>query len=103
MRKPAATLSLLSKLKQRRAVMQAADRQGGELADAQRQVAALESELEAKAREGSALLADNLALKVRAAGTAWSRKAGSRPVVACYSFWRSLAHPCRPLAMAHPC
>lgn len=44
---------------------QVADRQGGDLEDSQRRVQALEAELEAKAREGSALLADTLALKVR--------------------------------------
>ncbi|PRW57326.1 P-loop containing nucleoside triphosphate hydrolases superfamily isoform 1 [Chlorella sorokiniana] len=41
----------------------AAERQGGELADAQSHVQALEAELEGKAREGAALLADTLALK----------------------------------------
>lgn len=47
------------------APVQVAERQGGELADAQRQVQALEAELQAKAQEGAALLADSLALKVR--------------------------------------
>lgn len=47
---------------------QAADRQGGELADAQRHAAALEAELEAKAHEGSALLADTLELKASRRG-----------------------------------
>lgn len=44
--------------------LQAAERQGGELADARSHVQALEAELEGKAREGAALLADTLALKV---------------------------------------
>ncbi|PSC71060.1 P-loop containing nucleoside triphosphate hydrolases superfamily isoform 1 isoform B [Micractinium conductrix] len=43
----------------------AAERQGGELVEAQRMVAALEAELEGKAREGAALLADTLELKRR--------------------------------------
>ena len=46
--------------------LQAAERQGGELVEAQRMVAALEAELEGKAREGAALLADTLELKVGA-------------------------------------
>lgn len=50
-----------------------AERQGGELADAQRQVALLEAELEGKAREGAALLGDTLDLKVWGA----LRKGGS--------------------------
>ncbi len=45
--------------------LQAAERQGGELAGAQSHVQALEAELEGKAREGAALLADTLALKAR--------------------------------------
>ena len=44
--------------------LQAAERQGGELADARSHLQALEAELEGKAREGAALLADSLALKV---------------------------------------
>ena len=44
---------------------QAAERQGGQLADAQRQAQVLEQELEAKSHESSALLADTLTLKAR--------------------------------------
>ena len=52
-------------------IAQVAERQGGELADAQRQAQALEAELQAKAQEGAALLADSLALKVRRRGPPW--------------------------------
>ena len=44
--------------------LQAAERQGGELVDAQRHAQLLEGELEGKARESAALLADTLELKV---------------------------------------
>lgn len=47
------------------APLQAVERQSGELADAQSHAKALEVELEGKAREGAALLADTLALKAR--------------------------------------
>lgn len=52
--------------------LQAAERQGGELSDAQSHVQALEAELEGKAREGAALLADTLALKARHSQGTWS-------------------------------
>ena len=76
---------------------QAADRQGGELADAQRQVQLLEAEVEGKAREGNALLADTLDLK--ASAPAWQ----PRPVLHCNASidalvsCPSLAHAALPL------
>ncbi len=45
---------------------QIAERHAGDLADAHRAAAAAEAELEGKAREGGALLAESLELKVRA-------------------------------------
>lgn len=67
---------------------QAAERQGSQLADAQRHEHLLEAELQDKALEGAALLADNMALKV----------CETRPALLC-------RQPCRlcPLASQPTC
>jgi hypothetical protein len=73
---------------------QAAERQGGQLADAQRQVQVLEQELEGKTHESSTLLADTLTLKACHPAPALLCQPGSQGLVAC----DLLCPPCPVLA-----